>query len=103
MVRYRWVIIKWFVLIVAILIGTVWLGPWASQMVEFTEEQGADALVSPAYLQVRLMHTLLFSAQALALTALPFISVIKTWMRQASARRATPEQAERRPAAKSTN
>ena len=80
-------------------IGTIWLGPWANQMVQFTEEQGAAALYHPGYLQVRWMHTLLFSIQTLALAALPFISVIKPWMRQSTARRAAPMPTERRHAA----
>ncbi len=89
-IRYRWVIVKWVVLIACVLIGTFWLGPWASQLVQLTETQGAGALTNADYLQARLMHTILFSAQTLALAALPFISVIKPWMRQSAARRAAP-------------
>jgi hypothetical protein len=98
-IRYRWVIVKWVVLIAAVLIGMLWLGPWASQMVLLTEVQGAGALDNPVYLQVRLMHTLLFTVQTLALAALPFISVIKPWMNRPAARRATPPSIERRQAA----
>lgn len=98
-IRYRWVIVKWAVLIAAVLIGTIWLGPWASQMVLLTEVQGAAALDNPVYLQIRLMHTLLFTVQALALAALPFVSAIKPWMNHPSARRATPVPIERRQAA----
>ncbi len=87
-VRYRWIIVKWFVLIAAILFGSLWLGPWASEMADITEEQGAGALANPQYLQVRLMHTFLFSIQTLALAALPFISVIKPWIKQPAPRQA---------------
>ncbi len=83
-IRYRWVIVKWVVLTFCVLLGTLWLGPWADQLVQFTQEQGAGALANPLYLQVRLMHTLLFTAQTLALAALPFISVIKPWMNRRS-------------------
>ncbi len=85
-IRYRWVIIKWIVLIAAILVGTAWLGPWADQMVQITEEQGATALGNPAYLQTRFLHTVLFIIQTIALALLPFLSVIKPWMKSAAAR-----------------
>ncbi len=101
-VRYRWVTIKWIVLIACVVIGTLWLGPWANQMVQLTEEQGANALVNPVYLQVRLMHTILFSAQTLALSVLPFLSVIKPWMRQSRPPRAASAPVEYRQAAESS-
>ncbi len=101
--RYRWVTIKWIVLIACVVTGTLWLGPWANQMVQFSEEQGADALANPAYLQVRLMHTLLFSVQTLALSVLPFISVIKPWMRRSTLWRDISVPIEHRQAAESSS
>ncbi len=98
-VRYRWIVIKWIVLIAAILVGTVWLGPWASQMMQITEEQGAGALGNPMYLQIRFLHTVLFTIQTVALAALPFLSVVKPWMKSTATRRATRMHAERRMAA----
>ncbi len=97
-VRYRWVVVKWAVLLACVFAGTIWLGPWAGQMLQLSEAQSADALVNPAYLHVRLMHTFLFSVQTLALAALPFISVIKPWMRQSAPRRVaalSPEHGQR--------
>ena len=80
--RHGWMIFKWIVTIVAILFGTLYLGPWETSMMEISGQLGMEALNDPAYLYNQKMNLIFGSLQALILMATVFVSIFKPWKKK---------------------
>ena len=75
--KYKWIILKWVIMAVALITATLFLGPSVESMLELSRELGTNALYSDAYLSVKTSH-LFWSIVQMALYILMIaLSVIK--------------------------
>ncbi len=80
--KYKWLIFKWIVTIVAILFGTFFLGPWEKTMMEISGNIGMASFRNSAYLYNEKMNLIFGTAQALVLIITIFISIFKPWKKR---------------------
>lgn len=79
--KYRWVTIKWIVTGMVLLFGALFQRIWLKELETISQVEGLRALQNPVYLQVRLQDTIAALVMISALTILPFISVLKPWVK----------------------
>ena len=80
--KHGWMILKWIVTIVAILIGTFYLGPWETNMMDISGKLGMEALSDPDYLYNQKMNLVFGTAQCFILMVTVFISIFKPWKKK---------------------
>ena len=66
---------------VAILLGTFYLGPRETAMMELSGKPGLKALADPSYLYSQPMNLIFGKIQVLMLFVTVFISAVKPWKR----------------------
>ena len=76
---HTWLIFKWIVTVTAILFGTLFLGPWETNMMEISGKIGLSSLNDPAYLYNQKMNMMFGTVQVLILMTTVFISIFKPW------------------------
>jgi len=84
--KQRWIVFKWIVTIVTIIVGTVWLGPWESTMMEISGRLGIGALNNQTYLYNQRMNLIFGGLQCLLLMVTVFVSVFKPWKKKKAGR-----------------
>lgn len=84
--RHTWVLFKWIVTTSAIVVGTVWLGPWETNMMEISGRLGIFALENQDYLYNQRMNLIFGGLQCLLLMVTVFVSVFKPWKKKKSSR-----------------
>jgi uncharacterized membrane protein len=80
--KYKWLILKWIITVVAIIFGTFWLGPWETNMMEISRDLGISALSDPTYLYNQEMNFFFGGVQCLILIITLFISIFKPWKKK---------------------
>lgn len=80
--RYRWIIVKAILTIIAILVGTALLGPWQMQMVKLSGQMENTRVIDTSYDLIRSLFTLVGSLQVLMLICILAISAFKPWGRR---------------------
>jgi len=80
--KHNWLIFKWIVIIIAILLGTFWLGPWETTMMEISGRLGLSALSNKAYLYNQKMNLIFGALQCLLLVITLFVSIFKPWKKK---------------------
>jgi hypothetical protein len=80
--KYRWVTIKWIVTVALILYGAIFQGLWIGEMVSISQAEGMAALHNHVYLADQFLNALSAIVMIAALALLPFISVLKPWMKK---------------------
>jgi len=84
--KHRWIVFKWIVTIAAIIVGTVWLGPWESTMMKISGRLGIGALNNQTYLYTQRMNLIFGGLQCLLLMVTVFVSVFKPWKKKKAGR-----------------
>jgi uncharacterized membrane protein len=79
--KFRWITIKWISIVLLILFGTFFLGPWLNEMAEISANEYALALMNPNYLYDEKMNMIWGSIQFGINILLVIISVLKPWKR----------------------
>ena len=77
--KHTWMIFKWIVMIVTILFGTFFLGPWETNMMEISGKLGMSSLINSEYLYNENMNLIFGTIQVLVLMITVFISIFKPW------------------------
>ena len=67
---------------VAVILGTFWLGPWEINMMEISGRLGISALSNEAYLYNQKMNVIFGGLQCLLLMCTVFISIFKPWKKK---------------------
>lgn len=80
--KYRWITVKWCVLIIQILIGALFLGPLIQANDSIAKIQQAQSLNNPLFLSNQVMIHFGNVAQFSLLFFLVCISVLKPWKRK---------------------
>jgi len=84
--KHKWLLVKWIVTISAIFIGTFWLGPWETTMMEISGRLGISALDNQAYLYNQRMNLIFGGLQCLLLVVTVFVAVFKPWRKKRAKR-----------------
>ncbi len=79
--RHKWIIIKWVMTVGMILCGSLYLGPWSTQMLETAVSMGLDALRSPHFLTIYDKHMNMLIFYTLLFIVATILSVYKPWER----------------------
>src|SRR5512143_798269 len=77
--RYRWVMTKGVLTIIAILIGTFCLGPWQLKMVELSRQPQHILMADASYNLIRILYTTVAFIQVVMLILIVTISALKPW------------------------
>lgn len=77
--KHRWIIVKWIVSILIIIIGTFVLNPWLELCLEITTNQRDIAINNANISNYFPLISISAAAQSLALIFLVIISVFKPW------------------------
>jgi len=77
--KHTWIIVKWIITIVAIISGTLFLGPWETAMLDISGKLGILSLSDAEYLYNEKMNLIFGTIQVLLLMFTIFISVFKPW------------------------
>lgn len=77
--KHAWVIVKWVITLVAIIVGTFFLGPWLNSLPPISSAQGLEALVDPIYQQNKTLNLWFAGLQVMSLLAAIWLSVFKPW------------------------
>jgi hypothetical protein len=75
--KHGWVIYKWIITLLIIILGTIYSGPWITEMVEISKEIGLEALNNSHYQQLDKHQTLMGICMNGTLIITIFISVFK--------------------------
>lgn len=84
--KHTWLLFKWIVTVVAVILGTFWLGPWEINMMEISGRLGISALSNDAYLYNQKMNLIFGGLQCLLLMGTVFISIFKPWKKKRAKR-----------------
>ncbi|ABL65219.1 hypothetical protein [Chlorobium phaeobacteroides] len=77
--RHNWLTFKWIVTSLAIVFGTLYLGPWETTMMEISGKIGMASLQNPDYLYNQQMNLIFGTFQVLLLIFTIFVSILKPW------------------------
>ncbi|MDD2583482.1 MAG: DUF2269 family protein [Bacteroidales bacterium] len=75
--KHGWITFKWIITVLIITLGTIFSGPWISNMVEISGNLGLDALSNPDYQWYSQYHITLGLLMTGTLITTVFISVFK--------------------------
>lgn len=75
--KHGWLLFKWIITILIILLGTFLSEPWISKMVQLSGELGLSAVYNSDYQWYKLLHTILGVCMNVTLIVAVFISVFK--------------------------
>lgn len=80
--KHRWIIVKWIVSIVVILVGTFYYSPLLEQALEIADRTREIALHDPIVISNMTQTFICASIQGIAITILVVISVFKPWKKK---------------------
>ncbi|MBN2062154.1 MAG: hypothetical protein JW882_17250 [Deltaproteobacteria bacterium] len=80
--KHKWIILKWCINLLGVILGSFWLGPWIAKMVEIVKSEGMAALTNAVYVHSKTMSFSLGSFQFLTLLFALYLSVHKPWKRK---------------------
>lgn len=80
--KHRWIIVKWIVSIVVILVGTFYYSPLLEQSLEIADRTREAALHSPIVISNMTQTFICASIQGISITILVVISVFKPWKKK---------------------
>ena len=80
--RYRWVMLKWFVTVGAMLYGSLFQAQWARKLAALSHQLGTSALQDPTYSRLNLAYAVSGLSLIVLLGSLPLVSVLKPWTRR---------------------
>jgi hypothetical protein len=87
--KYKWVIYKEVIFILAMLIAVIWLDPVVSNLAALAEAEGLITLQNPEYVSAWNIGAILAIVWLLLLISAVFISVLKPWRKREGAEAAT--------------
>jgi len=77
--RHKWLVFKWVITVVIIAAGTVFTGPWISEMAEMAKRDGLSALQNSRYLFINRAQVITGLCMNTTLIITIFVSVFKPW------------------------
>lgn len=77
--RHRWVILKWLITILCMIMGTYFLSPWNERMMELAHNFGLDAIDMEEYILLRARHIVIQLFEMLLFITAIALSVFKPW------------------------
>ncbi len=77
--KHTWVIVKWAITLIAIIMGTFFLGPWLNSLPPISSAQGLEAFADPIYQQNRTLNLWFACLQVATLLTATWLSVFKPW------------------------
>lgn len=77
--KYRWLTFKWIVTVTIITMGTIWTGPWISEMTELSLKYGIEVFKNDRYIEIGRNQFIMGLCMNITLIATIFISVFKPW------------------------
>lgn len=80
--KHRWIIVKWIVSIVVILVGTFYYSPLLEQSLEIADRTREAALHNPIVISNMRQTFICASIQGISITILVVISVFKPWKKK---------------------
>lgn len=80
--KHRWIIVKWIVSIVVILVGTFYYSPLLEQSLEIADRTREAALHNPIVISNMTQTFICASIQGISITILVVISVFKPWKKK---------------------
>jgi uncharacterized membrane protein len=80
--KHYWMLVKWVVTVVLIVVGTAWLGPLTHTITGISQTQRLQALPHPLYVWDQITLIIGAVTQTLCLLAMLIISVLKPWGRR---------------------
>lgn len=80
--KHRWIIVKWIVSIVVILVGTFYYSPLLEQSLEIADRTREAALHKPIVISNMRQTFICASIQGISITILVVISVFKPWKKK---------------------
>lgn len=75
--KHGWMIFKWIITVLIIVLGTVFSEPWISNMVKISGDLGLDAMHNSDYLWYERSHNILGVCMTSTLIIAVFISIFK--------------------------
>ncbi len=75
--RHGWLIFKWIITILIILLGTFFSGPWIAEAVKISGKQGLEAIQNSDYQWYVKCHTIMGVCMTSTLIITVFVSVFK--------------------------
>jgi len=76
---HRWIIFKWVITVAIIVIGTIFTGPWISEMTEMARNDGIEVLQNPRYIFINKSQFAAGLSMNITLIFTVFVSVLKPW------------------------
>lgn len=80
--KHRWIIVKWIVSIVVILVGTFYYSPLLEESLEIADRTREAALHNPIVISNMTQTFICASIQGISITILVVISVFKPWKKK---------------------
>lgn len=77
--KHGWMIFKWVITILIIVLGTIYSGPWIEKTVHIASDLGLDALKDSNYQWYNLSHHIMGVCMTGTLIITIFISIFKPW------------------------
>lgn len=77
--KHKWIIFKWIVTITIITLGTIYSGPWITNLVDISKKIGLDALNNADYQWYDKSQLIMGSCMTGTLILSIFISIFKPW------------------------
>lgn len=80
--KHKWIIVKWILGIIIIIVGTFVFSPWLDQCLSLSDTMRDSALSDPYILQYTPLIAISAGVQSIALFFLIGVSVFKPWKKQ---------------------
>jgi hypothetical protein len=77
--KHRWLVFKWIVTVSIIVTGTIFTGPWITEMTEMAKTGGMAVLQNPHYQAISRNQLVIGLCMNITLIFTVFISVFKPW------------------------
>jgi len=77
--KFKWITVKWIVIVIQILLGSFCLGPWLNGAVAIADAERINALQNQTYLYLSQMNQYFGMLQMVLLVLVVFVSVYKPW------------------------
>ena len=82
--KHRWMAVKWGILLIGLIGGGVFLGPWWNTLPILTKEYGADVFSNPEFIQNRQNLMVYGTLQTATVILAIFLAVRKPWKKKKS-------------------
>ena len=86
-VKFYWIIFKWIMIILQMVFGTFFLGPWLSNMSTLSNQLGFRASENHQYISNYNLNLHFGMIQAALLVVVVFVSILKPWGKRVSENR----------------